>query len=290
MVELLIQIVVLIGLFIGSYTDFKSREVPDWVNFSLIAIGFAIGTLASSIYGTWAYLLNSIFGFLLCLAIALLMFHTGQWGGGDSKMIMGLGALIGLNIFNIDYKGYSLISFFVNVLIAGAFYGIFWSVILSIKNGKKFRHEIKKRMSGKKLYSLFNVFFVIALVILTYIIIATKNILLKINMFMIVMLIILYYLWHLVKIVEKVCMYKYVSPRELTEGDWIARNVKINGKNICGPKDLGITKKQISQLINYAKIGKIKKILIKEGIPFVPSFLVAYILTILYGNVLLIFL
>jgi len=37
--EIIIVTIVLIGLIIGSYTDLKTREVPDWLNFSLVAIG-----------------------------------------------------------------------------------------------------------------------------------------------------------------------------------------------------------------------------------------------------------
>ena len=48
-------------------------------------------------------------------------------------------------------------------------------------------------------------------------------------------------------------MYKYVNPKKLTEGDWIAKNIIIKGKQICGPKDLGISKKQIQKLISLKK-------------------------------------
>jgi len=92
-----------------------------------------------------------------------------------------------------------------------------------------------------------------------------------------------------VKSVEKTCMLKFVEPEKLTEGDWIAKNVIVNKKRIAGPKDLGIEKKQIKQLIELKRKGLIKKILIKEGIPFVPSFLIAFIITFWFGNWLLLF-
>ena len=79
-------------------------------------------------------------------------------------------------------------------------------------------------------------------------------------------------------------MLKYVKPQQLTEGDWIAKDVNINGKYLTGPRDLGIEKRKIRKLIELYKRGKVKKILIKEGIPFVPSFFVAYVITLLYGN------
>ena len=55
----------------------------------------------------------------------------------------------------------------------------------------------------------------------------------------------IFYLWIFIKSVETTSMFKYVEPKELTEGDWIAKDYKVDGKYICGPKDLGIEKRQI---------------------------------------------
>ncbi len=72
----------------------------------------------------------------------------------------------------------------------------------------------------------------------------------------------------------------------MTEGDWIAKEIKYKGKVITGPKDLGIEKKQINKLKRLFKLNKIRKVLIKEGIPFVPSFLAGWIITVVWGSVL----
>ena len=79
-------------------------------------------------------------------------------------------------------------------------------------------------------------------------------------------------------------MIRWVDPEKLTEGDWVVQDVVIGGKRICGPKDLGLEMRQIKRLIRLKKQKKIKKVLIKYGIPFVPSFLIAFIVTFLYGN------
>jgi hypothetical protein len=79
-------------------------------------------------------------------------------------------------------------------------------------------------------------------------------------------------------------MYKFIVPEKLTEGDWIAKDVVVDKKKIVGPKDLGIEKHQIKQLIELKKKGKISKVKVKYGIPFVPSFLVAFILSLVLGS------
>ncbi len=80
-------------------------------------------------------------------------------------------------------------------------------------------------------------------------------------------------------------MVKTIPISQLTEGDWIYKDIFIGSgkkkKYITGPKDLGISKEQISLLKKYSSQGKIKNIIIKEGIPFVPAFLFAYIATII---------
>ena len=94
------------------------------------------------------------------------------------------------------------------------------------------------------------------------------------------------YLMIVVKSVEDVAMIKYIDPEKLTEGDWIVDPIYVNNKLITGPKDLGIKKEQISQLLKFKKQGKINKIKVKYGIPFVPSFLIAFILTLILNKVI----
>src|SRR3989338_201636 len=89
----------LLALGWASYTDFKTREVPDWLNFSLVASGIGINLIFSLVFLDFSYIANSLLGFGLFFLLGMLMFYTGQWGGGDSKMLMGLGALLGLGLF-----------------------------------------------------------------------------------------------------------------------------------------------------------------------------------------------
>src|SRR3989344_2357137 len=112
-------------LFIGSITDLKTREVPDWVNYGLMTSGVALNLAFTVIYSNFYFILSSLIGLAVFFGIAWVMFYSGQWGGGDSKMLIGLGAAIG-----IDYRMGSeqfLLGFFLNLVFVGAIYGIFWS-------------------------------------------------------------------------------------------------------------------------------------------------------------------
>jgi Flp pilus assembly protein protease CpaA len=285
-VDLTVYSVAFIALLVGSYTDIKTREVPDWVNYGLIGTGLGLALLFSAVYWNVTFLINSITGLAVFFIIAYIMFYSGQWGGGDSKILMGLGALIG---FDLSFKNLFLISFFVNILLVGAVYGILFSLFLAVKHRKKFLIEYRK-ISRKKLVLNAKKYLVVFLFIILFSLFFIKEYIVKLFLAsFLVIFVITFYLWIFIRVVEKACMYKYVKPSELTEGDWIAKDVKLGRKYITGPKDLGIEKKQINKLIQLYKKNKVKKILIKEGIPFVPSFFIAFILTIFFGNLLFLF-
>ncbi|HLC61831.1 MAG TPA: A24 family peptidase [Candidatus Nanoarchaeia archaeon] len=272
----------LIVLLIGSITDLKTREVPDWVNYGLISAGIGLNLLFTVIYQTPSFIINSLVGLIIFFGIAYLMFYMGQWGGGDSKMIMGLGAAIGINVGSFSSE--FLFGFLINALFAGAIYGLLWSFYLAYKNRQKFRKEFKKVLSQEKSEKI--KWIILALTILSVIVFF----IIKINYIKILvlsfafMVLTTFYLWAFVRAIEKSSMYKLVEPSKLTEGDWIVKDIYYRKEYITGPKDLGIEKKQIIKLIELYSKKKVGKILIKEGIPFVPSFLIAFIITFFLGN------
>lgn len=288
MIELIIKhSIAFLYLLAGSISDIRTREVADWANYSLITLGIVSNLIFSLVSNDWNYILTSLMGFGAFLLLALLMFYTGQWGGGDSKMLMGLGALYGLGF---KWTDNSFLTFFlINTLIAGAVYGLLWALISAIKNRKKFLYEYKKIASNKQ-NKLIRIALLILLVVGISVFVISNNPLTKlVSISSSVMLFSTFYLWTIIKAVENSCMYKFVEPDKLTEGDWIAKDVKHKGKVITGPKDLGIEKHQISLLKKLYKQNKIKKILVKEGIPFVPSFFIGWIFTFAFGNILYLF-
>jgi Flp pilus assembly protein protease CpaA len=276
--------IILIGLSIATFTDFKTREVPDWLSYGLIAIGVGISLLFSFIYRDYWFLINSLAGFALFLIFALIMFYAGQWGGGDSKVLMGLGALIGLDVRFVEFP--FLISFLINALLVGAAYGLIWSLSLSFRNWKSFYKALKKELRSAKVIKTRVYLFVFVFLLFVLAFFNRGSALSSFFLALSLMSLSIFYLWVFVKAIEKTCMIKGITPDKLTEGDWIVKDIKYKGKKICGPKDLGIEKKQIKELVKLYKQRKIKKVLIKEGIPFVPSFLIAYIVSLLFGNLL----
>ena len=279
--------VTLIGLAVATFTDLKTREVPDWLSYGLISAGLGLNLLFSIIYWDYWFILNSVIGFVIFLIVALIMFYAGQWGGGDSKVLMGLGALIGLDIRFTSFP--FLMSFFFNMLLAGAFYGLLWSFVLILKHWKLFRKEYKRMSHTARMIKARTYLFVFAFLMLALSFFTRGIGLSFLFLALLLMVLATFYLWIFVKSIEKTCMIKAISPDKLTEGDWIVKDVMYKGRYICGPKDLGIEKKQIRKLVKLYNENKIKEVLIKEWIPFVPSFLIAYIITLFLGNLLFLF-
>lgn len=284
-VEALLIYAALAILAIGTITDFRIREVPDWVNYSGIAIGLGLRAIMSASSLEWSFIVSGLIGFGIFYGFALMMFYLGQWGGGDSKMLMALGALLGFE-FRPDS---ALVSFAVNMLLVGAAYGVLWSIYLAVRHRKKFipvasRIVRTRRFIASKIVAL-AVAFALAIAAL-----GVPDYLIKVGMLIIALGVVMtFYTWFFVKAIEKCCMIKPIPVEKLTEGDWIVKDIVISGKRICGPKDLGISKEQIKELLRLKSRGKINEILVKEGMPFVPSFFIAYIVTLIWGNLVLLF-
>lgn len=278
---ILIHIFVLFALLFGSFVDLRIREVPDILSYGLVILGILIGILRSITYGDLSFIVYSLAGFVLCLIIGNLMYYAGQWGGGDAKILMGIGAMIGLNVFNFSLSESFLVLFLINIIIFGAVYGIFWVFFLSFRNWKEFKKEFEKARRTK--FSIWIRFIFIVLFIAAIILIFSTGIPAIFKIVIVIFIFfsyLLYYFGIYSSVVQKVCMVKSVNVTALTEGDWLSKDVKINGKVILKSSKTGISSEDISKL----KKNKIKEVIIKEGIPFVPSFLIAYLLTIIAGS------
>jgi prepilin signal peptidase PulO-like enzyme (type II secretory pathway) len=284
---LIINSIIMFGLLFGSYVDLKKREVPDYLNYSLLAIGLMFAVLNSIFLNSFLPIVFSLSGLLFGFLFGALMFYTGQWGGGDAKMLMGIGALIGLNykevfsLFSFNANSFPLLfTIIFTFMFAGSIYGIIYVFVLMFKNWKIVSNELKKKLSNKNTRFFQLISFVVGFICFYF---AWQNNfhLIKLGFFILgVGVIFLTELFYIIKIVEQKCMIKIVDVKTITEGEWIVDEIKVDGKYICGPKDLGISNEQIELL----KKNKIKKIKIKLGIPFIPGFLIGYIIILIFGN------
>ncbi len=289
--EIVISSVAIIGLIIATITDIKYREVPDYLSYFLITTGFVFRFFYSVLNNNWYYFLYGLIGFGICFLIGLLLYLTKQWGGGDTKLLMGLGVIFATKPFFIKQDGTYFLNTFINqdliflfnllifIFLTGAAYGLIYGVYLAFKNKNNFVKEFKRILNEDNI-KFVRVFSLIISGILVFLIFLSSDLATRIILTGFVFFLIFYvHLWIFVRSVENACMFKVIPINELTEGDWIADNVVIKNKIIFHKNKLSVDKKDI---LKFIKEG-VRKVKIKEGIPFVPSFLIGTLLSFIFG-------
>ncbi len=91
------------------------------------------------------------------------------------------------------------------------------------------------------------------------------------------------YVWICSRVLETGILTVRTPVSRLVEGDWLVAEVRKNGRVLVRPKNTGLTRQQIAIL----KRHKVRRVLVREGIPFVPSFLLALLVQVLLGGRLL---
>ncbi|MCX6711457.1 MAG: A24 family peptidase, partial [Candidatus Woesearchaeota archaeon] len=280
-IDITLVIIGLIGLILATLNDIKYKEVPDFLSYSLITIGLSLRLIYSLTYKQYSYFIYALIYGLIFFGIGSLLYYTKQWGGGDTKLLTALSILFATKpYFILQIKLPFFIILLINILLTGFIYSLIWSIILAIKNRYKFieqYHLLSQKYKKFKIIALILALFVLMLMFLV------NNNNLKLIIIALSFAIIFYiYLFIFLKSVEKVSMFKLIPISKLTEGDWIASSEIKSQFKI--PKT-GIEKQQI----NLIKKSKLKRILIKDGIPFVPPFLIGTIITLLSGKILFLF-
>ena len=278
--DVFLSVIGVLTLLIASITDIKSKEVPDWLSFATIAAALGIRLIHSIAYADYSYFIYGIIGFGIMFFLGLILYYGRLWGGGDTKLLMGLGALFGTAPFFVTVNYPFIAILLINIIIVGSIYSLLFAIKMFIKNYRITIMEIKHQMErmkfarwcylGGSLVSLL-AFFLFQDRFLKVISISLAGF----SIFYIQLLI-------FIRAVEKVGMFKIIPIAKLTEGDWVAEDIHFKGKLYYSKKSLGIENKQIE----YLKKHGVKRILIKEGVPFVPSFLIGLIITLVYGSVI----
>jgi prepilin peptidase CpaA len=87
----LAEISVVVLVTVAAFFDIHTRRIPNALTYASWAWGFALAAAA----GGWVGLMDSALGFTGGVLPVLLMFIGGSIGGGDVKLMGGVGALLG---------------------------------------------------------------------------------------------------------------------------------------------------------------------------------------------------
>lgn len=262
MMDILLIVLVLLVLVIASYTDLRTKEVPDWLSYGFIAAALGVRGIYSFQDG-WPVIVSGLIGFAAFYLLALLFYYTHQWGGGDSKLLMGMGAALGIS-YPFTEASFTPLWFLLLLLFSGAWYGMIWLGILAVKRRNCLLPELRTLLGSHKKFHVGMGF--------SSLIFLGAGFFVHYLLLIITLLVVLYYLLLFLVAVQSCCFINERDTQALTEGDWLAEEVVVNGKKVLKRKTL--TKDDIEKLHDH----KISSVLIKEGIPFVPSFLIAYLI------------
>jgi len=258
----------LVWIIFAVVQDLKKREVPDWLSFSLIifALGFRFFYSLFSEAG-FGFFYQGVIGLGIFLILGNLLYYGHMFAGGDAKLMIALGPILP---FSEKFLGNLklFVLFFVLLLFVGAVYSLTASIFLSIKNFKKFSKEFGKQMKKNKIALSAVMFLGLALMALGF----SERFFFSLG----ILIFCLPYFYVYLKAVDESCMVKHVKVKELSEGDWLYRDLKI-GRKLIKAEWGGLSKEEI-KLIRK----KYKSVIIKQGIPFTPAFLMAFLIFIYF--------
>lgn len=270
-------LIILAGIWIlaASLWDIKKREVPNWLNFSLIAFALSYRAFFAVYNSDLWFFVSGVIGLVVFIGLGYLFYYGRVFAGGDAKLLMALGAVLPASGV-IESLSIFLVFIFL-LLLSGSVYGSLWSFVLAMRNIKKFRQEFSRQIRKRKILIIVSIVFA---VLFLFFPIYTGDLILLALPFIVLLFPVLYVY---AKSVEETCMIVELSADKLTEGDWLYEEVRV-GKKTIKPYWEGLSLEEI-KLLKKTK----KKVKIKQGIPFVPSFLFAFILLYLFKEYFLSF-
>ncbi len=248
----------LFGIIVATMQDLKRREVDNWLNLFLIFSSLIFVFYGAILSGNLDIIFHVGFLIIVMFVVMNLFYYGRVFAGGDAKLLFAMTAFfLGLtfweSIINIGV-------FLLFLMVSGSIYGLSYSFILWFQNRGKVNAEMK--IIAKKKSIRYVVLLSVILMMLGFF----DSFFLLIG----VLLFIFPFLFIFAKGLENVSMIREVLGSELREGDWLVKDVKIKGKTIKADWD-GLSLKSIELLKNK------KKVFIKEGLPFVPAFLIAFL-------------
>ena len=277
------QTVSLITAFGGSALaaawDLKTTEIPDHIPHAMIIIALLIFSIQSLLENNfWPITISLITGTVL-FALGFLMYKSGQWGGGDAKILAAIGFLLPQPIgFTPTYFPFP-ISFLINVFIVGAAYMLIYATVLAVFNKKIILSFMSDLKASSKLFGLGSVSLLAAFVILNYSLsaffgvgISLSSILYQ-SLIPLAMTVGILLIWKFARAVEGTGFTKKIVVSKLRVGDVLLESKVWDG----------ITEKQLVKI----KKSRKKFVWIKEGVRFAPTFPLALAASLYFGDLIL---
>lgn len=271
----------IVGFGLAGWLDLKTTEFPDWIPYFIIISALAVRGVFAWLLQDWSIIINSVLIGAAFLAFGLVLYFLKQWGDGDAWLLGSLGFLLpdpsGFQAATAAAgQFYFPITMLFNFFLIAFIYLFLYSLILGMRTqnvSRKFFLELKKDSKGIASLMIGFCTAYIAFVIYIYFVYSLLVFpLLHTVLFPVILLAIIIFVRY-GRFIEGVTFKRRIDAGDLKAGD-----VPLGGKWRV------LTKKEVMAL--KEKGGKIW---IKEGIRFAPVFLITILVTLFYGNLILLF-
>ncbi|MCK4647860.1 prepilin peptidase [Candidatus Pacearchaeota archaeon] len=258
----------LLWIVFATIQDLRSREIANWLSFSLIIFALSFRFFYSLFSaGGFSFFYQGLIGLGIFFILGNLLYYGRMFAGGDAKLMIALGAVLPIYETILENVQFFLI-FLLLFFFSGAIYSLIVSGGLAIKNFKAFRKEFSIRLKANKKLLYF--------LMCAGLIIMLSGFINSVFFLFGVLLFITPYFYVFAKAIDESCMVKKINTKNLSEGDWLYSDLKMGNKKIKATWE-GLNKKDI-----IAIRKKYRKIKIKQGIPFTPAFLISMVILFLF--------
>lgn len=269
------------GSALAGYVDLRTTEIPDEIPVAMALFAFLWGGLAYITSGSTVLLQSLLVGGAF-FGLGFLMYYTGQWGGGDAKLLAAVGMLVpAAPVFAVNTLFPFALSFLLNVFLIGAVYIVLYSILISLPNTSVTRAFVRDVRGGWKQIGFFGVALVAAVLVAVRMAGTThQQTLLALSL--VPGGLGLFVLWRFLRIVERVGFQKRISVRKLRVGDMIGEDVpelKLSKRLLRG-----LTEQEVRAIRRHRR-----EVTIREGVRFGPVFTIALLFTLFFGDAVLFF-
>jgi Flp pilus assembly protein protease CpaA len=261
-----------IGIIVASLQDLKRREVDNWLNLFLLLASFSFIFFKAIFERDTTIVFQAGFALVLVFIFMNVFYYGRVFAGGDAKLLFAMTVFFLGGTFLATLSNIGIFLLF--LMLAGSIYGLTYSFVLYVQDFGEVNKKIKEGFSI--LWVRCAIVLGVVLFAFSYVNLWYLHLFFSFGwgmsfLFFAIFILILPLLYIFAKGLENVSMIRTVSGKELCEGDWLVKNIRVGGKMIKADWE-GLS------LEDMKLLRKKKKVKIKDGLPFVPAFFIAFVL------------
>ena len=259
----------LVYIIFAVIQDIKTREIANWLNFSLIIFALGFRFFYSLFNQTnFSFFYNGIIGLGIFFAIGNALYYGKVFAGGDAKLMIALGTILPISVPIISNLRI-FFDFMLIFLFMGFFYVLVSSAVLCIKHFKEFKKEFLNQLRKSKILMIILMFLSLILLCIGF--------LEKLFFILGVLIFFSSYLYIYSKAVDESCMTKRIKTEDLREGDWLYSDLRMGDKKLKAKWE-GVSKKDLNNIMK-----RYKEVRIRRGIAFSPVFLISFVIYVFFN-------